>query len=342
MGVSAQGRQPFLAQSPCCGKSGKRIRRCGATSSPDGAMNLDSLSLLRPRASARSAAVFALWALLAAGCSMNRYYQPADGYADTPVSEGEVQTEAVAATDSGWFSAPATRAPRAPQARAAAAPAAFNGDMPAPADDFSGETPQKAIAGPAVTGSGEKVQTPSEKPRSPLLIYTGQLVLAVFDVSATQEKALAVVEEFGGYASQRNSQAMVFRVPAERFRDALDALKKLGDLLRLDWSAQDVGEEYRDLQIRLKNNVEMRDRLLAMLAAAKAVEDALAVEQQLERVTLEIERINGQLRSLQDRIAYSTISLQFSPIAVTQVPKSDYRLPFPWLNQLGLEFLMQL
>ena len=307
-------------------------------------MNLALTSPRGLRSAASRALLLGLFGLLATACSMNRYYQPADGYADNAPSSDAVETEAIAISDSGWFSAPAAKAPRAPQARAAAAPApaAFNGATPAPADDFAGQTSQQVVAGPAVSGGSEKVQNLSEKPRSPLLIYTGQVVLAVFDVSATQEKALSVIEEFGGYASQRNSQAMVFRVPAERFRDALEALKKLGDLLRLDWSAQDVGEEYRDLQIRLKNNVEMRDRLLVMLAAAKAVEDALAVEQQLERITLEIERINGQLRSLQDRIAYSTISLQFSPIAVTQVPKSDYRLPFPWLNQLGLEFLMQL
>lgn len=209
--------------------------------------------------------------------------------------------------------------------------------------NFVAEAGPTVVAGPAASPGGEKGGAASEKPRSsPLLIYTGQVILAVFDVTATQDRALATIEEFGGYSSQRNAQQMVFRVPAEKFRDALDALKKLGDVLRLDWAAQDVGEEYRDLQIRLKNNIEMRERLLVMLAGAKEIEDALSVEQQLERITLEIERINGQLRSLQDRLAYSTISIQFSPIAVTQVPKSDYRLPFPWLNQLGLEFLMQL
>lgn len=218
------------------------------------------------------------------------------------------------------------------------------GGVPQPVEQsFVADAGPRMVAGPAINPGGEKGGAASEKPRSsPLLIYTGQVVLAVFDVTATQDRALATIEAFGGYSSQRNAQQMVFRVPAEKFREALDALKKLGDVLRLDWAAQDVGEEYRDLQIRLKNNLDMRERLLVMLAGAKEVEDALAVEQQLERITLEIERINGQLRSLQDRLAYSTISIQFSPIAVTQVPKSDYRLPFPWLNQLGLEFLMQL
>ena len=310
-------------------------------------MKLESLFAPGPRAGSRRALLLCLFALLASACSMNRYYQPAGGY-DEAVrsSDGEqLESETVAASDSGWFSSDAPRAPRAPQARAAMAPAPMApGGVSAPVEQsFVADAGPTFVAGPASNPVGEKGGAASEKPRSsPLLIYTGQVVLAVFDVTATQDRALATIESFGGYSSQRNAQQMVFRVPAEKFREALDALKKLGDVLRLDWAAQDVGEEYRDLQIRLKNNLDMRERLLVMLAGAKEIEAALAVEEQLERITLEIERINGQLRSLQDRLAYSTISIQFSPIAVTQVPKSDYRLPFPWLNQLGLEFLMQL
>ena len=300
------------------------------------------------RKATERALLLCLFGLLATACSMNRYYQPAGGYEEADSFTGSEQLESVtvaeATSDGGWFSSPAPR-PRAPKARAAMAPAPMApGGVSAPVEQsFATDAVPTLVAGPAANPGGEKGNAASEKPRSsPLLIYTGQVVLAVFDVTATQDRALATIESFGGYSSQRNAQQMVFRVPAERFREALDALKKLGDVLRLDWAAQDVGEEYRDLQIRLKNNVDMRERLLVMLAGAKAIEDALAVEQQLERITLEIERINGQLRSLQDRLAYSTISIQFSPIAVTQVPKSDYRLPFPWLNQLGLEFLMQL
>jgi hypothetical protein len=310
---------------------------------------------LNPLRGARTAVerglLLCLFGLLATACSMNRYYQPAGGYEEAaPSSDGyQLESVTVASSDSGWFSSDAPRAPRAPQARAAMAPAPMaTGSMPqAVEQSFVADAGPRMVAGPANNPGGEKGGekggAASEKPRSsPLLIYTGQVVLAVFDVTATQDRALATIEAFGGYSSQRNAQQMVFRVPAEKFREALDALKKLGDVLRLDWAAQDVGEEYRDLQIRLKNNIDMRERLLVMLAGAKEIEDALAVEAQLERITLEIERINGQLRSLQDRLAYSTIAIQFSPIAVTQVPKSDYRLPFPWLNQLGLEFLMQL
>lgn len=306
---------------------------------------------LNPLRGARTAAerglLLCLFGLLATACSTSRYYQPAGGYDEAaPSSDGyQLESVTVATSDSGWFSSDAPRAPRAPQARAAMAPAPMAaGSMPqAVEQSFVADAGPTFVAGPASNPGGEKGGATSEKPRSsPLLIYTGQVVLAVFDVTATQDRALVTIEAFGGYSSQRNAQQMVFRVPAEKFREALDALKKLGDVLRLDWAAQDVGEEYRDLQIRLKNNLDMRERLLVMLAGAKEIEDALAVEQQLERITLEIERINGQLRSLQDRLAYSTISIQFSPIAVTQVPKSDYRLPFPWLNQLGLEFLMQL
>ena len=62
----------------------------------------------------------------------------------------------------------------------------------------------------------------------------------------------------------------------------------------------------------------------------------------LERVTLDIEQMRGQLRMLADRIAYSTITVNFQELRGGDVPSEDYRLPFPWLNELGLERLLSI
>lgn len=173
-----------------------------------------------------------------------------------------------------------------------------------------------------------------------LLIYNGTVVLAVYDVEAKQTEAIALIEEMGGFASERSSSYLKFRVPADRFREALDELGTLGDVLSVDWNAEDVTEEFRDLDIRLANAMQMRGRLEDLLTRAQTVEEALAIEQELERITLEIERIRGRMRSLEDMIAYSTIILSFQQTYVAGVPESQYRLPFQWLNTLGLPNLL--
>ena len=116
----------------------------------------------------------------------------------------------------------------------------------------------------------------------------------------------------------------------------------MGKVLSRQIEALDVGERYRDLGLRLKTLEAMRQRLEELLARAGNVKEALEVEQQLERVLGEIEQLKGQLRSLDDRIAYSTLTLSFTP---TPQPALDqgavFRLPFPWLDELGIHSLLE-
>lgn len=180
-----------------------------------------------------------------------------------------------------------------------------------------------------------------ERARHQLLIYNGSIILAIYDVPSTQERAIAVVEAAGGYISQRSNDRLVLRVPAADFRQILDEVAALGDVLNLSWTAADVTDEVRDLDIRLKNALELRNRLERHLAQAETVEEILKVETELERITLEIERIRGQLISFEDRIAYSTIEVHFRARRTHAVPDDQFLLPFTWLNQLGLQSLLR-
>ena len=79
---------------------------------------------------------------------------------------------------------------------------------------------------------------------------------------------------------------------------------------------------------------------LAALAQAETVEAALKVEKELNRARTEVERIEGRLGFLPDRIAFSTITIGFTPAA--SAPDRPQALPFPWLRQLGLGNLLGL
>ena len=87
----------------------------------------------------------------------------------------------------------------------------------------------------------------------------------------------------------------------------------------------------------------MRRRVEALLAQAQTVEDALRVEQELHRITDELERMRGRQRFLADRISLSTITVLFRPRPREMVGQPDVvELPFAWLDQLGLSTLLQL
>lgn len=183
-------------------------------------------------------------------------------------------------------------------------------------------------------------KTVADAPRSGnMLVYTASLGMAVYQVQTGLDAVEKVGRELGGYLSSRQDNAVTIRVPRERFNDAIARIEQLGDVTHQDIKAQDVTDEYVDLAARLKNAYAMRDRLKELLARA-LVKEALDIEKELGRVTEDIERMEGKLKLLAAQIAFSTISVTFSPIAVEQVHDSSLLTAFPWLQALGLQSLL--
>jgi hypothetical protein len=171
-----------------------------------------------------------------------------------------------------------------------------------------------------------------------MLIYVAHLTLAVFEVQKDLDRVEELARSLGGYLSARTDTQVTIRVPRLKFEDALRSVEKVGDVLHRDVTAQDVTDEFADLDVRLKNARAMRDRLAQLLQNA-TVKDALEIEKELGRITEEIERMEGKLKLLSDQIAYSTLTVTFQPI--DQSPVHDLaRLPFPWLRDLGLSQLL--
>lgn len=227
---------------------------------------------------------------------------------------------------------------------------------PGPARDLS-DLGELAFAGPndriaglpggEQPGQGKPEPKPgaAETPVGPLLIYSADIHLAVHEVSSTQRAIIAVSKEVGGFLAAQDDTKVTIRVPARRFQEALERCEKAGDVVHRNVQAQDVGEEYRDIAIRLRNAEVVRDRLEELLRQANTVEDALKVQRELGEVTERIETMKGRLRFLQDRISLSTITVWFQPKPVAESlgnASQLSRLPFPWLDELGLQSLLTL
>jgi len=175
----------------------------------------------------------------------------------------------------------------------------------------------------------------------PLLIYKAQVYMAVFETKKAIDAVEKLAKDSGGYLVSREDTRITVRVPAGKFDGALDEVGKLGDLLHRNVNVQDVTAEYTDLAIRQRNLDVMRERLEDLLKKAGKVEEALQVERELERVAGELERIKGRLKLLRELVTFSTITVEFQPRPVDHVD-SKVRLPFPWLDQLGLGELLRL
>jgi hypothetical protein len=173
-----------------------------------------------------------------------------------------------------------------------------------------------------------------------VMIYTAALSIVVNDVDDGRAALTRIAQEAGGYLQQVSGNSVTIRVPADRFTAVLETVAGLGQVIDRALTAQDVTDEFVDLEARLANARRVRDRLLALLEQAKTVEETLAIEKELGRLNEEIERYEGRLKLLRDRVALSTITVTFERVApLPQMPRDVRQLPFGWLRELDVRWL---
>lgn len=136
--------------------------------------------------------------------------------------------------------------------------------------------------------------------------------------------AIAIAERYGGYVSNtalRDSKdgtgSLEIRVPATRFAETLAAIREIGKVRSESVAGQDVGQEFVDLQARLRNFEAQETVLLRLMDRSVSVADTLRVQNQLQQVQLEIERLRGRIRYLEDLTQMSTIHLDLNEEGAT-------------------------
>jgi len=147
----------------------------------------------------------------------------------------------------------------------------------------------------------------------------------------TVDEARSIAAGLGGFvvsssASQGSTQrlvrgTLVLRIPARNYAEAMKSLAALGRVESRRENGQDVSQEYVDLRARIRQLQAVESQLLELLDRANTVGAALAVQQQLSQVQLDLEQARGGLQYLDDQVAFSTISLDLHE-RVLPVPTS--------------------
>ncbi len=196
----------------------------------------------------------------------------------------------------------------------------------------------KEMAAPVLAADVDESRPAAER----ILIYNANLSVAVADVESSIAAVRRMAEQSGGYLQTLQNVSITIRVPAKQFQPILEQINKLGQTLEKNINAQDITDEYVDLQLRLKNLEAARDRLLAIMQKANEVKDILAVEKELTRLSEEIERIKGRLANLEKQVQFSTITVIFIQAGQGQTSHRRPMIPFAWVNNLGIERVLQM
>jgi uncharacterized protein YceK len=161
---------------------------------------------------------------------------------------------------------------------------------------------------------------PAENAISQKVIKNADLRFETDDLVATAERIQTAVKKQGaqvqhdsegkdGYSINRR---MTVRIPATRFEAFIaDIGKGVSYFDRKEISSTDVTEEYIDLEARVKAKKVLEARYLDLIGKAKKVSEILEIEKELSAIREEIEAKEGQLRYLKNRVALSTVNIEF-------------------------------
>ena len=117
-------------------------------------------------------------------------------------------------------------------------------------------------------------------------------------------------EELRALAAQR---AADLRVPVARFEEAMDAVLGSGEVVEKSISAQDVTDAFVAVELRLATLRNTQARLQALLAKSQDEQEKLMLVRQIQRVSEEIDRLEGQSRTLADLADLARINVSLLP-----------------------------
>jgi hypothetical protein len=174
---------------------------------------------------------------------------------------------------------------------------------------------------PAAAGSPPDTRAivASDSTTPSMIIRTGQASIEIDKLDPALVKLRSLAAQLGGYVAnssfsggrdQVRSATLELKIPAAKYDAATTGLNGIGKLESINTTADDVGEEYVDINARVANAHRLEERLVNLLATRTGkLEDVLAVERELARVREEIERYEGRMRFLRTRSAMSTLTV---------------------------------
>jgi len=173
------------------------------------------------------------------------------------------------------------------------------------------------------------------------IIRNADLSLETAAPEEAQQKITQIVESRGGFvmesdqsssdvkAAVRDTVTMTVRVPAEKFTESLDEIRKTGSrVISETVKGQDVTEEFVDIEARLKAKRALEEQFIEIMKRGTTVQDALNVQRELGNVREEIEQIEGRKRFLENQTGFSTLKIRLlTPTAFADNSKGFfYRL----------------
>ncbi len=182
--------------------------------------------------------------------------------------------------------------------------------------DSAGGTIEESASAETVTDSSRK------------LITTMSVSAETEDLDGVLAKVTSRVKELGGYIESSNiyngskyagyvasrDANLTIRIPQDKLDSFISSVKDETNITDQSTNVEDVTLHYVDIESRKSALKSEEKRLLEIVGSAETVEDIIKVEERLSEVRYELESIESQLRTYDNRINYSTVYLTIEEV----------------------------
>lgn len=145
------------------------------------------------------------------------------------------------------------------------------------------------------------------------LIISVDLSVNSKDIEKSYKLIEEKVKEYKGYFENIDSYKyryfIALRIPKDNLYNFLEFIENNQNVQNKNINTEDVTENYYDIENRIKNREVLLDKFRSYLKEAKNIEEILSVEDRINNLTYEIERMKGNFENLTSLIEYSKVNI---------------------------------
>lgn len=197
-------------------------------------------------------------------------------------------------------------------------------------------------------GSSDGIQINTSINMNRKIIKTGNLEIETKAFDQTIQDIMGRTELLGGFMQNCNIQGntlqkpsslrsanLTIRIPNKQFDKFMNDTDRYGNVVTKSIEGQDVTDQYMDTEIRLNSLEIQAERLKELLKQAGKLQDLFTIEQELARVTYEIESLKGTLKKYDSLIDYATVNVF---VTETKEYQEQVEIPVTFGEKIATQF----
>lgn len=160
------------------------------------------------------------------------------------------------------------------------------------------------------------------------LIYRANANAQTENFDDAEQKLKAAVLDAGGYFESQNlysggfynsgalrSGEYTVRIPAEKYREFVDAMSAYAVVTSLKETVEDVGQIYHETEVRLKTLYAKEERLQELLRKAADLNDIIQLENALSDTEYQIDMYGSALNRYDSLISFATVNITLQEVS---------------------------